>query len=341
MANALIHLDALVQNYLQLKALAPDSKTLAVIKADAYGHGLLPVAQALEPCADALAVARLEEALSLREAGIQNDILILEGFYDARELQSAINHQFKVVLHDLSQIELLSSLENQEQNLTVWLKVNTGMNRLGFSLDQLDTVCQKIKALPWLKAETLMTHFANADSGKPKDVETPLKIFEDAKHLVSELLPEISQYSLANSAALIAYPETHAQWNRPGISLYGGNTLPESFFQKIKTEVPLKLLPVMTLSAPIIAIHQVKKGEAVGYGSTWISEKDTWIAVIGIGYGDGYPRHAQNGTPVSIKGNVYPLAGRVSMDMITVNLGNNSDTLKVGDEAILWGKNRQ
>lgn len=326
LATAQIDLNALRSNYQYLKGLSPESQTLAVIKADAYGHGLLAVAQSLESVADGLAVARLEEALLLREEGIENSILLLDGFLDAKELKFALNHQFKVVLHDLSQISLLEKLgPKNKQNLLCWIKVNTGMNRLGFSLDELESVASRLEKLSWLDCETLMTHLANADSGNIKDIQKPLTVFEKAK----SFFPNIKQYSIANSAALVSTRETHSHWNRPGISLYGCTTLANK---------PEALLPVMSLKAPVIAVHAVKKGESVGYGSIWTAEKETNIAVLGIGYGDGYPRHAKNGTPVSIGGKEYPVVGRVSMDMITVNLGDNQQEVCVGDEVILWGK---
>ncbi len=326
MATAQIDLQALRSNYQYLKNLSPESQTLAVIKADAYGHGLVAVAQSLENVADGLAVARLEEALVLRDAGIQNSILLLDGFLSEKELQSALNHQFKVVLHDLSQIQLLESLgQDSKQMLLCWIKVNTGMNRLGLSLGQLASVMERLEKLSWVQCETLMTHLANADSGKNEDIAQPLKRFNEAKNICSN----INQFSIANSAALIANKATHSSWNRPGISLYGCSTLDKK---------PEGLLPVMTLSAPVIAIHEVKKGESVGYGSIWTAEENTNIAVLGIGYGDGYPRHAKNGTPVYISGKEYPLSGRVSMDMITVNLGSNKEGIVVGDQAVLWGK---
>ena len=324
MALARINLQALVQNYQNLKSIAPLSKTLGVIKADAYGHGLIEVAKVLED-SDGLAVARLEEALQLREAGIRNSILLLDGVLTLRELRAAISHKFKLVLHNQSELDLLQQIgiEN-ELPLTVWLKVNTGMNRLGFSLDQLPDVCETLSKLSWVNVECLMTHFANADSGKLKDIKKALGEFKKAQ----ALCPDITESSLCNSAALFASEETHADWNRPGIAMYGCSTLEEN---------PIELLPVMHFSAPVIAVNSVKKGETVGYGSTWKAKHDTCIAVIGVGYGDGYPRHAQNGTPVEIGGEHYPLAGRVSMDMITVDIGDNEQNISVGDEAVLWG----
>lgn len=324
MARALIDLDALRSNYFFLKSLAPKSKAIAVIKADAYGHGMLKCAQALSE-ADGFAVARIDEAVHLRGSGIKNKILLLEGIFSQKALEKAIEYNIDLVFHDLEQLSFLDALENSSDKLiNCWIKINTGMNRLGFSLDELPLVSKKLSSYPFLNIEVLMTHFANADSGKKEDQVKVFEKFEEAK----QLFPQVKQYSLANSAAIIEIPEAHADWNRPGISLYGGSTLEKN--------TP-ELKPVMQLSAPVIAIHKVKQGESVGYGSTWQAPKNCVIAVIGIGYGDGYPRHAKNNTPVHISGNEYPIAGRVSMDMITVNLDENKKEVCVGDQVILWG----
>lgn len=327
MARALIDLDALRSNYFFLKSLAPKSKAIAVIKADAYGHGMLKCAQALS-AADGFAVARIEEAMHLRGSGIKNKILLLQGVFSPNALQKAIEHNIDLVFHDVEQLALLDSvslLENRsEKTLNIWLKINTGMNRLGFDLEQIPVVLEKLASYSFVTIEVLMTHFANADSGEKQHQLKALEKFEQAKRLC----PQVKHYSLANSAAIIDFPETHADWNRPGISLYGCSTLDK--------KIP-ELKAVMQLSAPVLSIHRVKQGESVGYGSTWTAPKDSTIAVIGIGYGDGYPRHAKNATPVHIAGNEYPIVGRVSMDMITVNLENNNKGVKVGDQAILWG----
>lgn len=338
MARALIDLDALRHNYRFLKSLAPKSNVLAVIKADAYGHGMLKCAQALTDESigvDGFAVARIEEALHLRGSGIKNKILLLEGVFSTNALALALEHNIELVFHDYKQLELLELLSDSSKKIIsqkslsdkpipCWIKINTGMNRLGFSLNELTQVSEKFSHYPFLKIEVLMTHFANADSGNVKDLKNALAQFEQAKRS----FPQVKKFSLANSAAIIDYPETHADWIRPGISLYGASTL-----NKIIPE----LKPVMQLSAPVLAIHKIAKGESVGYGSIWTAPNDTHIAVLGIGYGDGYPRHAKNNTPVHIAGHEYPLVGRVSMDMITVDLGNNNHSVQVDDVAILWG----
>jgi alanine racemase len=331
LAKAIVDLQALQANYRFLKNLAPNAQAMAVIKADAYGHGLLACAQALSN-ADGLAVARIEEALSLRQSGIKNKILLLEGVFSEQEFKAAFEHDITIVIHDVVQLRHFKSFKPiDNQKINCWIKVNTGMNRLGFSLQELQAIAQEIAQSEFINCEALMTHLANADvcdehghSGNQLKIAEPLQKFEQAK----KIFPKIKQYSVANSAAILAFPEAHSDWNRPGISLYG-STVFENFSSKLK--------PVMQLSAPVLAIHKVKQGESVGYGSTWTTEKDTLIAVLGIGYGDGYPRHAKNGTPVLINNQEYCLAGRVSMDMITVNLVDNKHNVKVGDKAILWG----
>jgi len=345
LARALIDLDALRHNYRFLKSLAPNSHVLAVIKADAYGHGVLQCAKALnEEGVDGFAVARIEEALHLRSSGIKNKILILEGVFSKTALELAIEYNIDLVFHDTKQLELLDSLKENfdktnylntlpdkkipQKKISCWIKINTGMNRLGFGLNELGKISKKLAQFPFLRIEVLMTHFANADSGQLQDLEKALRQFEQAK----PYFPQVKKFSLANSAAIIEYPETHADWIRPGISLYGASTLNKT--------IP-ELKPVMQLSAPVLVIHKIAKGEAVGYGSIWTAPRDTYIAVIGIGYGDGYPRHAKNNTPVHISGHEYPIVGRVSMDMITVDLGNNNHSVQVDDLAILWGTNEQ
>lgn len=334
--QALIDLQALKNNYVSLKKLAleknPHAKTLAVIKADAYGHGMLPVARALSQSdvhidfpADGFAVARIEEALLLRQSGLKNKIVLLEGVFSFEALKIALDNKIDLVFHSHGQVVLLEKLPKLTSNAVTgcWIKVNTGMNRLGFALADLKNVLQVFEKTKVLKPEVLMTHLASADADDSQSVYLALEKFSRAK----TLCPDIKQFSIANSAALMAYPESRADWNRPGISLYGSSLLK-------KPDIDLQ--QVMTLSSKVLVIHKVAAGEAVGYGGIWRAQHDTHIAVIGIGYGDGYPRHARNGTPVLIAGKEYPLAGRVSMDMITVDIGLQHG-IKVGDTAVLWG----
>lgn len=339
MAEVRIDLKALCHNYQRLKSLAPQSKTLAVVKANAYGHGLLEVATALSNTQqlDGFAIARIEEALFLREQGFTETIVLLDGVFTVDDMQAAYQHNITLVLHHMQQCQLLADIAWQENTaLTLWIKVNTGMNRLGFAVEDLPTLKQQLSKYQWAKAQVLMTHLANADSGNLADQVRALDQFETAK----QSFPSVEEYSIANSAALICYKETHANWNRPGIGLYGACTLSVISSQQNSTSVQQENLPlkaVMHFSAPIIAINTVQVGETVGYGSIGKVTKTMSVAVIGAGYGDGYPRHAKQGTPVSIAGKSYPLIGRVSMDMITIDVSSAKQTITIGDEAVLWG----
>ncbi len=329
--QALVDLQALKNNYARLKSLSlqknSGAQILAVIKADAYGHGLIPVAKALAH-ADGLAVARIEEALLLRQAGLKNKIILLEGVFSLDALQVALANNIELVFHNHTQLSLLEQVKvSQAKHIQgCWIKVNTGMNRLGFAINDLAEVVKFFETFSWIKPEVLMTHLANADSNNPSSVKVALEKFEYAKTVCSN----IKQFSIANSAALMAFPASCADWNRPGISLYGSSLL---------SERDNHLQTVMSLKTKVLAIQKVAAGESVGYGGIWRAEKNTQIAVVGIGYGDGYPRHARNGTPVMITGKEYPLVGRVSMDMITVELGTQH-AVNVGDTVLLWGEDQ-
>ena len=290
---------------------------MAVIKADAYGHGLVPVAEALES-ADALGVARLAEAVQLREAGVESPITLLEGVLDAAELGVAKQLNLDLVVHSTYQLSFLKA----ESGLKLWLKLETGMNRLGLPGHEVEAA---IAALKGHKILGLMGHLANADSQEDSAIDHQLEMFEKIT----------SGYTfdrgLANSAAILAHPRTHFEWSRPGLMLYGASPL--------KDLKPIHdLQPAMTLSAPVIAIKLVEKGDSVGYGSLWVAKKRCHIAVVGIGYGDGYPREVSASAQVFIHGARRNLIGRVSMDMMTVELEEGDDT-RVGDRVELWGEN--
>jgi alanine racemase len=322
-AQAHIDLSALQHNLAQIKILAPAQKVLAMIKSNGYGHGILPVAKALSQ-ADAFGVACLPEALKLQEAHINKPIVLLSGVLDSAELQLAAQHQFQLVVHEKFQIELLQQAKLLRP-LIVWLKIDTGMHRLGFSPEQFLDAYQQLKNCPNVKHIILMTHLANADLPKHASITQQLKLFATLTADLTEAK------SIVNSAGIMALPNAHAQWIRPGISLYGVSP----FAEAIATKLALK--PVMTMTAPVIAVHQLRKGDAVGYGSTWVCPEEMSIAVLGIGYGDGYPRQMQNGAPVLLNGVRCALAGRVSMDMITIDI-RGCTNVKIGDQATLWGK---
>ena len=314
-----IDLDALRHNLQVARNAAPGSKVMAVIKADAYGHGLTRVAGALRD-ADALAVARMGEAVALDEAGI----VVLGGFMDAQELLEASHRGFELVVHQPEQLQLLQEARLPKP-VRCWLKVDTGMNRLGFSPAQAVPAFDVLQELSNIAGSPrLMTHLANADvSDDPFTVEQ-----------LQRFTPLATQYggetSIANSAGILGWPESHGDWLRPGIMLYGASP----FVDGKASDHDLK--PVMTFSARLIAVKQLKAGERVGYGGTWTCPEDLPLGVVGVGYGDGYPRELPSGTPVLVKGKRVPLVGRVSMDMITLDLRQLPDA-RVGDPVVLWG----
>ncbi|GAA6136002.1 alanine racemase [Oceaniserpentilla sp. 4NH20-0058] len=318
--QVLIDLHALKENYQKAKSLAPDSLAYAVIKANAYGHGLTQVANSLVSVVDGFAVACVDEAVLLREMGVLLPILVLEGPMGPDECQSALDLDLQIAIHNEQQIQWLSQLD--EGDLHLHVKVDSGMHRLGFSPQLVPSIISQLHKLRVVNDIQLMSHFACADD--PNHVFTAEQI-QNMDGLMAMGLP----MSLSNSAAIFSLPQCHHQLIRPGIMLYGASPLLGQYGPD------LDLQPVMTLQSEVIAIHQIKAGESVGYGQGFIAQQDSLIAVVAIGYGDGYPRSAKNGTPVLIKGKSWPLAGRVSMDMITVDV-TGSD-IQLGDRATLWG----
>jgi len=322
-AHALLDLEAVQHNLAVVRRKAPDAEVMAVIKANGYGHGLLRIAEALKN-ADAFAVARVDEGIRLRKSGLQNRIVVLEGFTYAEELSEFVHYQLDAVVHNVVQLDIFENRKAQGQ-IGVWLKLDTGMNRLGFKANELESVYRRLTACPAVRQPIdLMTHLANADD---KDDETTLKqirLFNDT----------VAKYpgkrSIANSAGILGWREALSDWVRPGVMLYGISPFPEA------TGRQLGLKPVMALHSRLIAVKPIEKGETVGYGCGWRCEKSTLLGVAAIGYGDGYPRHAKSGTPVLVNGRRVPLIGRVSMDMITVDLGTQPHA-QPGDGVILWG----
>ena len=322
-ATAVIDLKALSSNYRQIQALSPDSKVLAVLKANGYGHGLERIAKAL-PNADAFGVARIDEALALRAAGIVKPIVLLEGFFAKEDIDILAVNNLQTIVHNSQQLDAILNAD-LEKPLKVWLKIDTGMHRLGINPEQLEHFYHALTQSKNVQQPiVLMSHLGCADEKENTATPKQIALFEQ----LTEKMP--LEKSLANSAGVLAWPESHYQWIRPGLMLYGVSPLPANI------EVG-GILPVMTLQSSLIAIREIAAGEAVGYGGAWVSENKTTIGVVAIGYGDGYPRHAPNGTPVLINGRRVPLIGRVSMDMITVDLGTDSNE-QVGDLATLWGK---
>lgn len=319
-----IDLVALKHNFSRLRQLAPGSKMIAMVKANAYGHGIKRVAQALHH-ADAFGVASLDEGMTLRDAGITQPIVLMEGLFDAHELQEAAHYQFTLVIHHEAHLVMLENTAVCKP-FSVWLKINTGMHRLGFNQEQASAAYERLMKMRTVeKPLGLMTHFAEAHQLDACGATAmQIRSFEEITQTW------VGPRSLANSAGILGWPKAHADWIRPGLMLYGASPFPT------KTGLDHDLLPVMTLSSRIIAILPIKQGGRVGYGGTWTAPHDTAIGVIGIGYGDGYPQGAQNGTPVLIKGQLCELVGSVSMDMLTVDLSKVPQAA-IGDPVVLWG----
>ncbi len=319
--RATIHLSALRHNLAVARQTAPHARPLAVIKANAYGHGLLRAAGALRD-AEGFAVLDLDDAVRLRQAGHDRRILLLEGFFDPLELPQLAEQGLTAVVHSLDQVAMLERARLPSQ-IDVFLKVNTGMNRLGLSPDSLRGAFERLQASRNTGEITLMTHFANADD--PRGIEWQLEVFRRAAAGLD--LP----VSAANSAALLRYPERTQGWSRPGIMLYGASPFPE------QSAAELGLLPAMTLQSRIIAVQSLELGDTVGYGGAFAAERRMRIGVVACGYADGYPRHAPSGTPITVSGRRTRTVGRVSMDMLCVDLTHLPDT-DVGSPVVLWGE---
>jgi alanine racemase len=294
--NTAAHIDlgAIRANYEYACTLVPDGKILPVIKADAYGHGLVPVARALEDQVPAFAVATVEEAVELRKALIGVDLLVLEGATTRAATERAGRHALVLMVHAESQVDMLPGT-----GAAAWVKVDTGMHRLGIDPAMLGDVVERLQAGE-VEVHAICTH------------HLPL--------------------SIANSAGILAWPESHADWNRPGIMLFGTSPFAAD------VEATRDLQPAMTFASEIIAIRELEAGRSVGYGRRWTAERPSIIATIAAGYADGYPRHAKNGTPVLVGDTVAPLVGAVSMDMITVDLTDHPGA-SIGDPVELWGPN--
>ncbi|WP_105170425.1 alanine racemase [Pseudoalteromonas sp. T1lg24] len=325
LACAEINLTALNHNLARVKELAPGSRIMAVLKANAYGHGLVTIAQNLVD-ADAFAVARIDEALALRAGGVIKPIVLLEGVFRAEDLAIAATSNFNVVVHDEAQLVMLENAQLASP-ITAWLKLDTGMHRLGIEPSQCHDMYTRLeRCVSVAENIKLMTHFACADDLDDRKTTEQMALFFDS------IKGRNNELCLANSAGIVGWPNSHCDWVRPGLMLYGVSPMIDS------TGQDHQLTAVMRLTSSIIAIRDVKAGETVGYGSAWRAASDTRIGVVAMGYGDGYPRHAPNGTPVMIQGKRFAIVGRVSMDMITVELGDD-DLVVLGDEVELWGPN--
>lgn len=322
-AKVVINLSALRHNFSRIRTLAPDSRVMAIVKADAYGHGLVRIAQSLEQ-ADAFGVACLDEARELRQAKIQQRIILLEGPYSGEELTKISQLGLDMVVHDLSQLEMLE--QNQlNKPVCIWLKLDTGMHRLGFSPDLASQALARLEQSAGVKEIRLMTHLASANNREDPMTRKQLQCFSQFNENMS------LEKTIANSAGILAFPDAHVDWVRPGIMLYGVSPFSDSN----GSQEGLK--PVMTLQSRLITVRALKAGDPVGYGATWRCPEDMSVGVVAAGYGDGYPRHAESGTPVLVNGKRVELIGRASMDMLTVDLRSQPQA-KTGDPVVLWGE---
>ncbi len=329
--RAQIDAAALRHNYRVAQRHASGAKAWAVVKANAYGHGLLRVAGALADLADGFALLDLEEAIALRRAGVRQPILLLEGFFEAADLVACAEYDLTPAIHRLDQLEMLR-VAALPQRLPIYLKLNTGMNRLGFSPAQLPAVRRELATSTAVGPVTLMTHFAEADGGR--DIDWQLARFAR----MTEDWPEANTFpvSLANSAAIlrhrkISQSETAGEWVRPGIMLYGGSPFAE------QSAARFDLCPAMTLESQILAVQEIAPGERVGYGGIFVAPRPTRVGIVACGYADGYPRHAPDGTPILVDEQRTVTLGRVSMDMLACDL-TDLPQCGVGSRVVLWGE---
>ncbi len=319
--EAIIDLQALRNNVAVAKRHAGNAKVFAVVKANGYGHGLERILPALG-AADGLAVVEFDLALRIRGCEISKPVLLLEGFFDEKELISASKHGLHVVLHQLAQIDILLSAK-LPQPLSVYLKINTGMNRLGIVPDKIAELHARLTSCENVGEIVLMTHFADADGERGVDWQ-----LQPLTKLVESLGTKVCA---ANSAALLRYPQSHGDWVRPGIMLYGASP-----FEDV-TAAQLGLRPVMTMRSRLIDVQHLQPGDCVGYGCTFTADKPMRIGVVAAGYGDGYPRHAPTGTPVLVEGQRVGTIGRVSMDSLCIDITDLPDA-GVGSQVTLWGE---
>lgn len=322
-ARAVIDLQALRHNYRLARELAAGARALAVVKADAYGHGAVRCAQALAD-ADGFAVACIEEALELRESGIRAPILLLEGFFEADELALIARHSLWTVIHSEWQLQALEQAQLPHP-IQAWLKMDSGMHRVGFFPEDYRQAFERLQRLPQVSKVVAMTHFARADELDSSRTGEQLQAFQAAL----DGLPV--ERCLRNSPALLAWPQAKGDWVRPGLMLYGSTPF------EVPQEQASLLQPVMRLESKVIAVRELPAGEPVGYGGRFVCPRPTRVGVVAMGYADGYPRHAPSGTPVAVDGQLTRLIGRVSMDMLTVDL-TDLPQAGLGSQVELWGR---
>ncbi|MHB8564452.1 MAG: alanine racemase [Acidiferrobacteraceae bacterium] len=320
-ARAWLDPEALRHNLAKVRERAPRSRVMAIIKANAYGHGLTWAARTLGGV-DAFGVASIEEGCELRAAGIIHPVCLLEGFFEASEIPLLTREGLIPTIHEPGQVEAITATRAP---LEVWLKLDSGMHRLGFPLKHSDAVFKRLLETPGVSKIGVMSHLASADNP-----------FDNATHVQIEAFLAATaswgiERSVANSAGILGWPKSHLEWVRPGLMLYGMSPLIG------RQAIEFDLRPVMTLESAVIAVREHCKGAAIGYGGDYICPENMPVGVVAIGYGDGYPRHASSGTPVLVGDTIVPLIGRVSMDMITVDLRRRART-RVGDRVVLWGR---
>ncbi|RUR09007.1 alanine racemase [Legionella sp. km772] len=320
----IIDSNALLHNIAKIRALAPGKKLITMVKANAYGCGLNKVVPVLEGQVDALGVACLEEAMSIRAMGMKTQCILFEGVFTSEEWQLVSQQEFPCVIHQQRQLDWLLNTPLPKP-VSIWIKVNTGMNRLGFPPSEVSRVIKQLKQCSWVNhALSLMTHLACADQPEREQNQQQISLFNSIE------LSGVSQRSIANSAAILSFPETHADAVRAGIMLYGVSPFSEQTGQN------LGLKPVMRFVSEITAIHHNPPFSFVGYGGTWHSQQSSIVGIIPVGYGDGYPRHLSSNTPVWVNGWEVPIIGRVSMDMMAVDLTAHPE-IQIGDAVELWG----
>jgi len=323
-AHALIDLDAIRHNYAQAKALSPNSKAIAIIKANAYGHGAVMVGKALSAQADAFGVACLEEALELRESGIENPILLLEGIFEPEELLDVDQHRLMIAVATYRQLQWLLEAK-LEHPVDVFLKMDSGMHRLGFAPEETKAVYQQLAQCKHINSVVLMTHFAQADEADTSFTEQQVSCFENAAAHIA------APCALSNSAGILSDAKANQHYIRPGIMLYGATPMGTDH----ASDALLK--PAMSLRSAIFSIRDLPVGERIGYGGRFVCDRPTRVGVVAMGYADGYPRHAVDGTPVWVNGHMSRIIGKVSMDMLTVDL-TDLPHIKEGDPVELWGE---
>ena len=322
--TATIDLTAVQQNLRQVRRHAPNSRVMAAVKADGYGHGAVPVSRALEAAGvDCLAVACMEEAQALLEAHVRAPIALLEGVISPEEAALAAYENLQVVVHDFWQVELLEAMP-AASNIAVWFKLDSGMHRLGFPLDAVPRLREVLKRRPRWRFQGWMTHLARADETDCKATPEQIRSFDE----VLEGVP--GARSIANSAGLLAWPEARRDWVRPGLAIYGASPLEN------RSAEDLGLKPALRLVSRLLAVRTYPKGSAIGYGATYVCPEDMPVGVVAVGYADGMPRALRNGAPVLVRGRRAPLVGRVSMDMISVDLRGIPDA-RVDDPVVVWG----